>query len=335
MDLDLNCIKMKRIGEKKIMSMNNERYILVFGASVVDIFGFSSVKYRACNSNPGCIKVSFGGVSRNIAENMARVGVSTKFISILGDDEKGRSMLEHSRVIGYDMEDSLIIEDGRTPTYMAVLDEKGEMMSAVADLMSAYEMNTDFIDSKAEIIENSEYMFLDADDAERLEYVLKEFKGKTNFILDPISAAKAENIKHIIKHFHTIKPNRHEAEVLAGFEIKTEDDLKRAGEYFISLGIKKVFISLDADGIYYNDGEESGRIKANDVEVVNVTGAGDSFVAGLGYGYMEEMTVQDTVKFAIAMSTITISHPDTIHPDMSFEAVEEMLRHIEWTEIKY
>ncbi|MCY6353766.1 carbohydrate kinase family protein [Clostridium sp. ZS2-4] len=317
------------------MSIKNEPYILVFGASIVDIFGFSSVNYRPYNSTPGSIKMSFGGVCRNIAENMARVGVNTKFISVLGNDEKGRSMLEHSKLIGYDMQESLILENGRTPTYMAILDECGEMVSAIVDMKSIDEIDYEFIDLKADIIKNSEFTFLDADNPENLEYILTTFKGETEFILDPVSAAKAENIKHLIKYFHTIKPNRHEAEVLAGFEINTDEDLKKAAEYFLSLGIKNVFISLDEDGIYYSNGLESGKIKANNVSVKNVTGAGDSFVAGVGFGYMNNLSLEETVKFSVAMSIVTISHEDTIHPDMSYELIEETIKTIDWTEIKY
>lgn len=317
------------------MSIKNEPYILVFGASVVDIFGFSSVNYRPYNSTPGNIKMSFGGVCRNIAENMARVGVNNKFISILGNDEKGRSMLEHSKLIGYDMQDSLILENGGTPTYMAILDENGEMVSAIADMKSIDEMNFEFIDSKADIIKNSQFTFLDADNPENLEYILTTFKGETEFILDPVSAAKAENIKDLIKYFHTIKPNRHEAEVLAGFEINNDEDLKKAADYFLSIGIKNVFISLDEEGIYYSNGLESGKIKANDVTVKNVTGAGDSFVAGVGYGYMNNLSIEETVKFSVAMSIVTISHEDTIHPDMSCELIEQTIKSIDWTEIKY
>lgn len=317
--------------------MNNkyEPYILVFGASVVDIIGFCSQKYKPQDSIPGDIKITFGGVCRNIAENMARIGVNTKFISILGNDEKGRSMIEHSKFIGYDMSESLIIENGTTPTYMAILNEDGEMMSAVVDMKSVDEMNFDFIDSKKEIIENSEYTFLDADNPTNLEYILKTYRGKTKFILDPISAAKAKTIRHLIKYFHTIKPNRHEAEVLAGFEIKNDIDLKKAADYFLELGVEKVFISLDEEGIYYSDGKRAGKVKANNVPVKNVTGAGDSFVAGLGYGYINNLSICDTIKYSVAMSVITISHEETIHPKMCHEFVKERIETIDWTETIY
>lgn len=313
------------------MTVNNG-YVLVLGASIVDILGFTSYKYRKKDSNPGNIKISLGGVCRNIAENMARVGVNTKFISILGDDEQGKNIFEHSKVMGYDMEHSMLLENKATPTYMAILDERGDMVSAIVDMDSLDEMDEAFVDSKKDVLCNAEYVFLDADSPKLLEYILKTYYGKTKFVLDPVSAAKAEKIKHLIKYFHTIKPNRYEAEILCGFEIKNYDDLRKAGSYFLSLGIKNVFISLDEDGTYYTNGNEEGRIKACDVILKNTTGAGDSFVAGVGYGYMNNLSLKDTVKYAMAMSVITIAHEETINPNMNHEYVIKYMDNIIWEE---
>lgn len=317
------------------MISKHEPYVLVMGVSICDIFGFTNKSYKTHESNPGSIKVSFGGVCRNIAENMVRVGVNTKFISVLGDDERGKNMLEHAKKINLDMSESLILKGKNTPTYMAILDENGEMVSAVVDMETADSITEEFVDSKSEIIKNSTYTIIGADYPETVEYLVKNYKDKTDFILDPVSLTKAKALKHVLHYFHTIKPNRYEAEALCGFKIKNNDDVRKAGKYFIDLGIKNVFISLDADGIYYNNGEEEGVIKSEGVSVVNVTGAGDSLVAGIGYGYANKMNIKDTVKFAIAMSVITIAHEDTIHPEMGLELVEEYIKNIKWTENIY
>ena len=314
--------------------MKND-YLLVLGASIMDIFGFSTSNYRAYNSTPGKIKMSFGGVCRNIAENSARIGINTKFLSVLGDDECGKSILEHSREIGYNMEDSMIIKGASTPTYLAILDENGEMVSAISDMKSLNAMTEEFIDSKKELIKNAKYVVVDSDNPKILSYILKNFSKETNFILDPVSAEKATWVKDMIKDFHTIKPNRHEAEILAGFPIKDTEDLIRASNYFLSFGIKKVYISLDSEGIFYNDGEKCGKVKALDVIVKNVTGAGDSFVAGIGHGYMNKLDEVDIVKFSMAMSIITIADEATIHPQMCLNKVLEEIDKIKWIEETY
>ena len=313
------------------MKNNHDAYNLVFGISIYDIFGFTAHNYRSHDSNPGRVKVSFGGVCRNIAENMARMGANTKFISVLCNDEKGKSILKHSESINVDMSDSLIIEGASTPTYVAILDEKGEMVSAIVDIDVEHHVTEEFIDSKSDVIEGSEYMFFGADNPKILEYIVKKYNKKTKFVLDPVSAAKAANIKDLLPYFHTVKPNRHEAEVLCGFKLETVEDVRRAGKYFLSLGIQNIFISLDADGVYYCTPVEEGIVKPNKVDVINVTGAGDSFIAGVGYSYLNQLSILDTVKLAQAMSIITISHEETIHPEMELNRVKQKINEIEWS----
>lgn len=313
---------------------DNNPYILVLGASIVDIFGFCGRSYAQRDSIPGHIKISFGGVCRNIAENLARVGVNTQFISTLGDDENGKSILEHSRKLGYNMENSLFLEGESTPTYLAILNHQGEMESAVVDMESLNKMDEAFVDGKHEVFENAEYTIVDSDNPILLEYILKKYQGKSKFILDPVSAKKAKKIRHLVKYFHTIKPNRFETEALCGFKIETNDDLRKAGRFFIEQGVKNVFISLDVDGIYYitSEGEEGTLACCEPIDVKNVTGAGDSFVAGIGYGYMNNLTIKDTLKYSVAMSIITITHEETINPKMSHELVEDLVNRTKWRE---
>ena len=317
------------------MRNNLEAYNLVFGISIYDIFGFTASNYRSHDSNPGRVKVSFGGVCRNIAENMARVGANTKFISVLGNDEKGKSILEHAKTKNLDMSDSLVVEGASTPTYVAILDESGEMVSAIVDINVDQYLTEEFIDSKASIIEGAEYMFFGADNPDMIEYIVKKYHGKTKFVLDPVSAAKAAHVKHLLPYFHTVKPNRHEAEVLCGFTIQSVEDVRKAGQYLLSLGVEHVFISLDADGVYYCTSEEEGIVKPDRVEVINVTGAGDSFIAGVGYAYLNQLSITETVKLAQTMSIITISHEETIHPDMNVEYVQDKVNNIEWLVSKF
>lgn len=309
---------------------NNKPYALVFGIAIYDIFGFSYATYRPYDSNPGKVKVSCGGVCRNIAENMSLVGTNTQFISILGDDEKGKDILRQAQKVGLDMSNTLIVHGGSTPTYMAILDENGEMVSAVVDTKLANEFSKEALSERASIIENAEYMFLGADNPPFIEHIVTTYQGKTKFVLDPVSAAKAARIKHLLHYFHTVKPNRHEAEVLCGFEVKTYEDARKAGAYLRGLGVQNVFISLDVDGVYYNDGKEEGIIKANALEVINVTGAGDAFVAGIGAGYMANKSTVEIVKYAIAMSNITIAHEETINPNMAADLVEAYVREAQW-----
>ncbi|MCL1949539.1 MAG: carbohydrate kinase family protein [Turicibacter sp.] len=317
------------------MSHLYEPYLLVFVLSIYDIFGFTSEKYRTHDSNPGVVKVSYGGVCRNIAENMARVGLNTKFISYLGNDGKARAMMDHAKKMNFDMSESLIVDGASTPTYMAILDEHGEMVSAVVDIDMDDYVTTGFVESRAKTIEGAEYVFFGADQPQIIEYIVKTFQGKTKFVMDPVSGPKAQQIKHLLPYFHTFKPNRQEAEAICGFALDSEEAVKKAGHYFFGLGIEHVFIRLAEGGIYYKTATEEGLIKTKKANVVNVTGAGDSFNLGLGYGYIHGLSVVDTVKFAQTMAILTISHEETICPDLDLETVKKACEAMIWEEIVF
>lgn len=313
----------------------NKPYVLVFGASIVDITGFCSVEYIPFNSNPGRVRISYGGVCRNIAENLSRVGINTKFISIVGDDETGRGMLDYAKRIGYCMTDSLVLKKNGTPTYMVILDDTGEMISAVVDMKGIEEADEAFVDSKSEHFNQAVYTFVDADNPALLKHLVTTYGKQTRFILDPVSAAKAANVKHLIGQFYAIKPNIHEAEILVGYGIKDDSDLVRAAKDLHAKGVAHIYISLGAEGIFYSDGIQMGKVKAKNVKAVNVTGAGDAFVAGIGYGYMNELPFLDMIKYAIAMSVIAVSHAETINPEMCADCVTQYMEGFEWEEVEF
>lgn len=83
---------------------------------------------------PGAAKTSLGGVGRNVAESVRRLGGSVSLLSVLGDDEPGRQVLAASRAIGLDVEKVLTLPGHRTASYTALLDGSGELVGAVADM---------------------------------------------------------------------------------------------------------------------------------------------------------------------------------------------------------
>lgn len=91
---------------------------------------------------------------------------------------------------------------------------------------------------------------------ELIHYVLDSFRN-TEFFLDTVSTTKAKKIISKIGRFHTIKPNKIEAELLSGISIETQDDLERAADYFLDKGVQRVFITLGSKGVFYSDGSVS------------------------------------------------------------------------------
>lgn len=296
-------------------------YVLVIGGANVDITGFPYNNLIPRDSNPGKIKMSLGGVGRNIAENLARLGIHARLITAMGRDLYGEMILEQGRKLGLDMSDSLILDGEATSNYLCVLDEKGDMEVAISSMDIFEKLDISFIQSKKDLINNSTLCILDTNISENvLQYIVKNFK-ETDFFLDTVSTTKAKKVKDIIGYFHTIKPNRLEAEILSEIKINNNNDLEKAAHYFLNKGVKRVFISLGEKGVYFNDGRTSGQVSPGKTKVLNATGAGDAFLAALAYSHINDFGLEKSAKFATAASLLTLESSETINPNISAEMI--------------
>ncbi len=308
--------------------VSNDSYVTVIGGANMDIQGFPKGNLIFKDSNIGNVKMSLGGVGRNIGENLVKLGVDTRLISIVGDDIYGSKILDEAKLIGLNMQDSLMLKGESTSTYLSILDECGDMAVAISNMDIYNRMTVDFIKDKKHIIENSKLCVIDTNiPSEVIEYIVSSNKN-TDFFLDPVSTAKAERVKDLIGYFHTVKSNKIETEVLTGIKINNQDDLKEASEYLHKKGVKRLFISLGAEGVFYSDGINMGQTKAPNVKVINATGAGDAFVAALVYGHLNDFKIHESIKFAITSSIIALSHENTINPNMSIKNIKLKMEEI-------
>jgi pseudouridine kinase len=308
--------------------LKQEDYISVLGGSNIDIIGFPNKALVMQDSNPGQVKLSLGGVGRNIAENLVHLGIQTKLISAVGEDIYGRKITDHAASIGLDMKHSLVLNHVPTSTYLAILDEKRDMKAAISHMDIYDEISVDFIQTKRQVIENSKICVIDTNiPGNIINYILDNFKS-TEFFLDTVSTTKAQKIKDKIGAFHTIKPNRIEAELLTGIKISNMEDLIKASEYFLDKGVQRVFITLGEEGVFFNDNKTSKLIPSPKVKAVNATGAGDAFVAALAFCRFTGCDTEESARFSMAAAILALSHQETINPNMSKENINQKMKEL-------
>lgn len=306
--------------------LNEGSYITVIGGTNIDIQGFSSGNLRLNDSNPGEVKISAGGVGRNIAENLSRMGTNTKLISAFGDDLYGDKISNECRSAGIDIDNCLVLKNLSTSTYLSVLDETGDMKVAISDMDIVDYLNVDFIKTKAHLVENSAAIVIDANlSRDLIEYLLSNFKHKT-FFIDTVSTAKAKKIKDLIGNFDTIKPNIYETEELTGIKIIEKKDLDKAADILLNKGVKRLFISLGGKGVFYSDESNRKYVNSPRINVINATGAGDAFMAGLAYSYTNDFNIDETISFSIHAARMALSHENTINPNISAENILKIMR---------
>ncbi|GHV68974.1 carbohydrate kinase [Spirochaetia bacterium] len=301
-------------------------YVTVIGGANIDIHGFSEKPLVMGDSNPGRIANCSGGVGRNIAENLARLGVDVKLISVIGNDAFGAQIVREGEAAGIDLSHSLFLKTG-TSVYLALMDNRGEMALALSDMRNLEKLDAAYLKKKKALIAGSKIIVLDANlGEEALQYLVSAFKDRPLF-LDPVSSLKAKKIKPLLGNFDTLKLSRLEAAVLSGLDIDTQKkNLQKIGAWFIEQGVKRVLITLGKDGIFCHSQREHFFRPVHYVEALSASGAGDAFMAGIVYGTLNQYHDDEIAEFASTLSTLTVQSVRTVSEKISVRNIKSLIK---------
>lgn len=296
--------------------------IIIIGGINIDIEGRPFRNLILQDSNPGKIKISYGGVGRNIAENAARIGVDCAMISLVGDDPLGEGALRQLKEIGVNTDMVKVVSGKTTSMYLSILDEKGDMEMAISDMKIIDELTYREVYQYRDNLKRAKVIALDGNLEEELLCNIVNLVGDIPIFYDPVSTNKAVRAKNIFGRFHSIKPNLMEAQILLGRTIGSEDELFNAGKEFIEKGVKKVFITLNKDGVFYMDDVNCGIIRPEkELLIKSATGAGDSFSAAILKGMVDQMNAREISKLGMMCSQITMESSEAVSKDLTYEEV--------------
>ncbi len=259
--------------------------VIVVGGMNLDLLGIPDGPLLPRDSTPGRITVRPGGVGRNIAARLSEAGADVRLITALGRGERAEMLAHMCRASGIDLSLSLAA-DCPAPCYLCIHDDQGDMVLAVNDMSAMDQMTPEAIESRMEALNAADACVLDANVPEdTLAYIARH--ASVPLILDPVSCAKAHRAKAILPCLAAIKPNRLEAEALTG-----ERNVEKAAAALLAAGVRRAFISLGAEGMYFADGACAGYQPARPLPTIPATGAGDALCAGLTLAMLAGMDIQ-------------------------------------------
>lgn len=309
--------------------MRDFGYITVIGAANIDIGGTPYSPLIAADSNPGKINISSGGVGRNIAHNLIRLGMDVKLMTAVGGDPLGRDLLNYCRNLGMDTGCSLIADDNISSIYLYINDHEGDMQLALSDMDVCSLITPEYTDKNADIINGSSAVVADCNlSAETLMHI-KDI-CKVPLFIDTVSVTKSAKIKKDLKGIYAVKPNILEAEELSGISINTKEDCIRAADIILENGAENVFISMGADGMLAADADNIFIVGRYDTHVVNTTGAGDAATAAIVFSLTSDKFIKSDAKIhpliraaqaANAAASLTLGSPEAINHEMTAQDV--------------
>ncbi len=298
--------------------------ITVVGGVNVDIVGTPYAALIEQDSNPGRVEISYGGVGRNIAENLTRLGVPVELITVLGDDLHAQEIRSSCGKLGIGLRHAMRAPGQNTSTYLCLNNADGEMKLAVSDMGLYDRLTPDYLQGKLDAVNRSQLVVMDTNISEEAIGFLAE-NCTVPIFADPVSTQKAVKLKKHLGKIHTLKPNRIEAELLTGVKIFNKADLTKAANEFLRIGVKNIFLSLGQEGVFYADSQNQGLLPCSPANIVNTTGCGDAFLAAAAWAFSQDWPIQQAARAGLAASALCLEASAAVSTKLNIEAIEHRM----------
>ncbi len=328
-------VHLSNLGKKGVILgrgylLSEQPGVVVIGGANIDVKARSAAPAAQQTSNPGRGSMSPGGVARNVAENLARLGTRTHLIAALGRDPLGDSLLAQTSAAGVRLE---FIQRSEQPTgtYTAILDSDGELIVAVADMAATDGLGPDHLTQARDIIAAAGLLVLDGNLAPATLEHARDLAdaAEVRTILEPVSVPKARILSAAIRAdrpWYAVTPNREELAALTDLPTRTDRQLRLAADSLQRRGVQHVWVRLGVRGSLLSSASTGATfIPAVPAIVEDVTGAGDSMLAAFCHALLEGQDPVDAARYGHAAAALTIASPHTVRPDLTPRLVRAAL----------
>lgn len=310
------------------MTDMNRPHILVIGAAGMDTKGRAGGPLQPGTSNPGTIRISMGGVARNVAENLARLGEHAILLSAVGADRSGRRVRDQAADAGVDV--SYLIEsvEHHTGAYLAVFDQAGVPVISIDDMDILSVITPAVLYNRRSLIRDAAMVVIDANLSPATIGSLMRLAARYRVPVsaDPTSAVLAERIKPHLPALYMVTPDLPEAEVLCGRSLRnTRGQGIAAAKQLVAMGVQVAIVTLAELGVCYATPAVSGHVPAVKTEVVDRTGAGDALTAAVVFGLLHDFSIDEAVRLGASAAAVTLQCPESVWPDLSLDCLYDRL----------
>ena len=263
--------------------------IVVIGAVFVDIKGYPKANYIPGGRNAGKVEQIYGGVSRNVTEDIANCELRPTYISLVDDTPTGEDVIRQLSNHKVNTKYIRRVPDGMG-TWLAVFNNDGDVVASISKRPDLMPILSILEKSGDEIFENADSIVLEVDIDKA---IFKKTLALAEKYHNPVFGVVANmsiglERRDFLKQLSAFVCNRQEAGLLFCMDFSEntpEEMVDIVSEKVIQAQIPKLIVTMGAEGAVYADmNGDKGLCPARQVEVKDTTGAGDSFCAGVAVG---------------------------------------------------
>lgn len=278
--------------------------ICVIGGANVDITAQSKNQFIARDSNPGTVRLSFGGVGRNIAHNLALLGDEVCFVTRFGGDAFGQMLQVSCREIGMDISLCETCPTFPSACFASINDSNGEMLGGVADMVVTESISKDWLAERIDAINKADAVVADTNLLpETLAWLIDHVT--VPLYIDAVSGPKAVRLAEALdlsesKRLYTFKCNALEARTLSGVTHFTRRYITRGAEG----------LEVTADG-------RTSLFPALPCTVRNATGGGDALLAGIVHAG-PKASVEEAARIGLMCARCAVEADEAVNEQLKY-----------------
>lgn len=304
-----------------------EPHVLVIGAASLDIKGRTKDALIPNTSNPGQVHFSCGGEARNVAENLARLGLPTKLLSAVGQDSFGQTILHETAAAGVDTSQVIQSAQDHSASYVAIIDHSGNLQVSVDDMDILKLIEPAYIRRNGIWFQNASMIMMDANlMPATIEAALEEAERyDVPVSMNAVSVSLASRMHPYLPHLELVAANLYEAGAIVQRRLDSHQAILGAAKQMVTEGVETAIITMAENGLCYASPNESGYIEAISCDVADNTGAGAALMAAVLYGLVNDMPVDEAMRLGVSAATLTLKCTETVCPDLSLDTLYDQL----------
>ena len=293
--------------------------IVVIGAVFMDLKGYSTSPYIPSGRNAGIIVQNHGGVSRNVAEDIANVELKPTFVSLVDDNSMGEDIIRKLDRHKVNTKYIRRLPDGMG-TWLAVFDHEGDVVASVSKRPDLTPIG-DILDQQGdEIFKDADSIAVEIDiDKEiikKIFYYAEKYQKDVYALVSNMTIAVER--RDFLRKTSCFVCNQQEAGILFSEDYESKAPREMAeilADRIKSARISRMVVTMGEHGAVYADSEGNyGSVPALKVDVVDTTGAGDAFFAGVCMGLTYGKTMEEACKIGTRLSSTVITTSENICP---------------------
>lgn len=274
------------------------------------------------SSNPVTVATSPGGVARNVAETLARLGARIRLVSRLGADVEGDRLLADLAALGVDLSAVGRAADAPTASYTALLDPAGQLVVGLADMAIYDGMDAAFFAPFLPRLLETPAWFVDANlPVDGLASLLDARSAGQFVAADAVSVAKAPRLRPHLGRIDLLFCNEAEAAALTSPGL----DAVAMAQCLCTAGAGAVIVTWGARGAVLATAEGTATIPAFPAAVRDVTGAGDALIAATILRRVQGAPLALALRCGLRLAALTAASAHAVRPDLSPALLDEIV----------